>query len=73
MAEAGGAFWVHVAQALLQQGHPEQGAQGHIQVALEDLQEGESTASVQPVPVLKLLLPRQSVSEAQKMSKTSKH
>ena len=45
MAEAGGAFWVHVAQALLQQGHPEQGAQ-------TGLQGGDPTACGQPVPVL---------------------
>jgi len=45
MAEAGGAFWVHVAQALLQQGHPEQGAQA-------GLQGGDPTACGQPVPLL---------------------
>ena len=39
----------------LQQGHPEQRAQGCVQVALEDLQGGESTASVQPVPLLRHL------------------
>ena len=40
------------AQALLQQEHPEQGVQGHIQAALEDLQGGSLTAPGQPVPVL---------------------
>ena len=38
--------------ALLQQGHPEQGAQGHVQAALEDLQGGDPTASRQTVPML---------------------
>jgi len=40
------------AQVLLQQRHPEQGAQDHVQVALEDPQGGDPTASGQPVPVL---------------------
>lgn len=42
----------HWAQPLLQQGHPEQGAQSHAQVASEDLQGQISTASGQLVPVL---------------------
>lgn len=37
--------------ALLQQGHPEQGAEGHVQVASENPR-GDSTASGQPAPVL---------------------
>lgn len=32
-----GTFGGHLAQLLLQQGQPEQSAQGHLQVALEDL------------------------------------
>lgn len=37
-----------------QQGLPEQGAQHHIHMALEDVQRGDSTASLgsQPLPVL---------------------
>ena len=42
----------HVVRPLLQQGHPEQGAQGHTQLALEDPQGGDPTDSGQPVPVL---------------------
>lgn len=34
----------------VQEGHPEQGAQAHVQVAAEGPQEGDSTASGQPVP-----------------------
>jgi len=34
---AGGVLCVHQAQPLLQQGHPEQGGQDHIQGAFEDL------------------------------------
>ena len=45
-------LWVHLLQPLLQQGHPEQGAQGHVQAALEDLQGRDPTASGQPVPAL---------------------
>ena len=44
MAEVGRDLWVHLAQPLLQQGHPEQGAQAHVQAVLEDLQGGDSTA-----------------------------
>ena len=40
-------------QPLTQQGHPEQGAQGHVQAALGDPQGGDPTASGQPVPVLR--------------------
>ena len=36
-----------------QQGHPEQGAQAHIQAASGDLQGGDLTASGQPVPLLR--------------------
>ena len=35
-----------------QQGHPEQGAQTHVQAASGDLHGGDPTASGQPVPVL---------------------
>lgn len=38
MAEAGRALWLHLAQPLLQQKHPEQCAQDHMQVAVEDIQ-----------------------------------
>ena len=38
---------------LLQQGHPEQGAEAHGQVASGGLQGGDPTASGQPVPVLR--------------------
>lgn len=44
MAEAGRILWVHQLQTLIQQEHPEQ-----VQVASEDLQGGDSTASGQPV------------------------
>lgn len=44
-------LWRYLSQPLVQQGHREQGAQAHIQAALEDLQ-GNSTASGQPVPML---------------------
>lgn len=36
---SGQSLWVHLIQSLLQQEHPEQGAQGHIQVASGDLVE----------------------------------
>ena len=39
-------------QPVPQQGHPEQGAQGHVQAALGDPQGEDPTASGQPVPVL---------------------
>lgn len=52
----GRALCVHLLQPLLQRGRPEQGAQGQARVALEDLQEGDSTASVgQPVSLLVLV------------------
>lgn len=54
LAEAGWDLWVPLAQTLLQQRHSDQGAQGHIQVDLEDLQ-GDPSASGQPVPVLRHL------------------
>jgi len=38
MAEVGVELWVHPAQPLLQQGHPEQGAQDRVQAAFWDLQ-----------------------------------
>ena len=49
MVEAGRELWTH----LLQQHHPEQGAQAHSQVASRELQGGDPTASGQPVPVLR--------------------
>jgi len=55
MAEGGRALWVTLGPsgpALLQQDHPEQGAQAHIQVVYKDPQGGDPTASGQPVPVL---------------------
>lgn len=42
----------HMAQHLLKQGQPEQGAQACCQAASEHLQGGEHTVSEQPVPVL---------------------
>ena len=56
MAEAGRALCVPVSQPLLQQHHPEQGAQAHGQAASGELQGGDPTASGQPVPVLHHLL-----------------
>ena len=45
MAEVGRNLWRSLSlRLLLQQGHPEQAA--HVQVPFEDLQEGESTASL---------------------------
>ena len=52
MAEVGRALWVPQAQPLFQQGHSEQGAQGHIPVAVGDPQGGDPTASGQPVLLL---------------------
>ena len=46
MAEAGSALCVHLAQPLLQQGPPQQGAQAHVQVTSGDLQGGDPTASL---------------------------
>ena len=46
MAEAGSALCVHLAQPLLQQGPPQQGAQAHVQVPSGDLQGGDPTASL---------------------------
>ena len=46
MILAGRDFWVLVVQPLLKQGHPEQGAQGHIQVSSKDLQGGASATSL---------------------------
>jgi len=43
MGEVGRHLWVHVVQLLLQQGHSEQGDQGHAQAALGDHQGGDST------------------------------
>jgi len=48
ITEAGRALWVPPLQPLPQQGHPEQGAQGHVQAALGDPQGGDPTASGQP-------------------------
>ena len=53
MADVRRDHWVHVAQPLLQQGHPEQGARGCVQVTFGDLQGGDPTASGQPVPLLR--------------------
>ena len=50
MVEVGRAVCVPQAQALLQQGHPEQGAQDHVQATLEDLQEGDPTATCANAP-----------------------
>lgn len=47
-----GTFGGHLAQLLLQQGQPEQSAQGHVQAAFGDLKEGDSTVSGHHVPVL---------------------
>ena len=52
MAEVGRELWAHLVPAPLQQGHPEQGAQAHVQVAFGALQGGAPTASGQPVPGL---------------------
>lgn len=52
MAAGGRDLWVYLAQPLLHQGHPEQEVQAHTQVVAEGLQQGDSTASRQPVPVL---------------------
>lgn len=45
MAVVGRDLWVHAFQAQLQQGHPQQAAQGHAQLTALYLQEGDSTAS----------------------------
>lgn len=42
-------LWAHLSQPLLQLGHPEQDAQAHIQAALEDIQRGDSTVSVESI------------------------
>ena len=55
MVEVGRELWRSPGPALLQQGHPELGAQIHVQVALEGLRGGNPTASGQPVPVLRHL------------------
>jgi len=55
MAEVGRDLWVHQAQLLFRQAHPEQGAQDHVQVAFGDVQGGDPTASGQPMPMLCLL------------------
>lgn len=55
LAEVGRALWIHLAQALLKQRHPEQGALAHNQESSENLQGRESTASEQSVPVLQHL------------------
>lgn len=46
MAEVGRDLWVHLLQPPLQQGHPDQSAQDHVQVAFGDLQGGDSTTSL---------------------------
>lgn len=51
MSEVSSDHWVYLLHSGLQQGHPEQGAEGHVQVASENPQ-GDSTASGQPAPVL---------------------
>lgn len=45
-SDVGGDLCAHPAQPLLQQGHPQQVAQAHIQMASEDLHEGVSTTCV---------------------------
>jgi len=45
MVVGGRDLCVHPPQAPIKQGHPEHGPQGHIQVAFEDVQGGDSTAS----------------------------
>lgn len=45
VAGAGGDIRVYLTQSLLQQGHPEEDAQGHVQAASEYFQERQSTAS----------------------------
>jgi len=52
MAEAGRDLWVPLGQPLLQQCHPEQGAQAHGQATSGDPQGGDPTASGQSVPLL---------------------
>lgn len=39
MVKVGGDTWIHLVPLLLSQGHLEQGAHDHIQMAFEDLQE----------------------------------
>lgn len=46
MAEAGSVPWVHLPQPLLQQGHPQHGAQAHIHMASGDLKGEHPTASL---------------------------
>ena len=55
MVHVGRNLWVHLAQQLLKQRHPEQGALAHNQESSENLQGRESTASEQSVPVLQHL------------------
>lgn len=43
-SQAGRDLWAHLAQPLPKQGHPEQAAQGHVQMAFGDLQGGNPTA-----------------------------
>lgn len=45
VAGAGRDVRVYLTQSLLQQGHPEEDAQGHVQAASEYFQERQSTAS----------------------------
>jgi len=52
MVEVRRDIWVPLYHLLLQREHPEQDAQVHIHMAMEDLQGGDPTASGQPVPVL---------------------
>lgn len=51
LAGSTGSIWSTIAPA----GAPRAGAQSHIQAVSEDLQGGDSTASGQPVPVLRHL------------------
>jgi len=53
VAESGRALWSHPVPPVAKQGHPEQGAQHHVQAAAEGLQGGDPTASGQPVPGLR--------------------
>ena len=59
LAEAGRALRVPVSQPLLQQHHPEQGAQAHGQAASGELQGGGPTASGQPALMFHHLLQRE--------------
>ena len=46
MAEIGSDLWMPSVPTLAQTGHPDRGAQEAVQTSYEDLQEGDSTASL---------------------------